>query len=223
MFSYRRQSPRQVARRLALSSQPATTSRPSSAIRYTNVCVPSQCGLLLLCLHPQKNTLPLVSASKRIGVNSLPACDPSQNGWLSLFPQAHQKYFVPASTSTANGPLCAMFGSATVFYSLNLCLKHSNRRGSLQAPYSARLFSQGVYRKFRLATVRAIGANRRPGALVAWTTSWAGPRVALLALAVGDFHGTGASGERQRPGAFVAWTTSWAGPRVALLALAVGH
>src|SRR5690348_12605186 len=73
-------------------------------------CVPSQRGLLLLFLQPQNDTVPLSSALNSTGENPLPLCEPSQNGWLPLLPQAHHQYDLPASTSIRYGLFCAITG-----------------------------------------------------------------------------------------------------------------
>ena len=64
----------------------------------------------MLCLQPQKNTLPLFSAVYFSGLNSVPLCDPSQKGCLLDLPQAHQKYDLPSVTSTTNGANWAIVG-----------------------------------------------------------------------------------------------------------------
>jgi len=63
--------------------------------------LPSHIGCDLVALQPQKNTFVDSVASYFIGVNSEPLWEPSQKGCELLFPQAHQKYDLPASTSTA--------------------------------------------------------------------------------------------------------------------------
>ena len=68
-------------------------------VRYKLRCVPSQRGLLPVFLQPQKEIVPASSALNSTGVNPLPLCEPSQNGWLPLLPQAHHQYHLPASTS----------------------------------------------------------------------------------------------------------------------------
>src|SRR6202011_688572 len=50
-------------------------------------------------------------AVNAIGVRPVTLCAPSQYGWLALRPQAHQKYFRPASTLTAYGAFCAGMAS----------------------------------------------------------------------------------------------------------------
>jgi hypothetical protein len=54
------------------------------------LCDPSQSAPFLLCLQPQKYTVELDLASYFTGVNSLPLCEPSQNGCDLLRPHAHQ-------------------------------------------------------------------------------------------------------------------------------------
>ena len=61
-----------------------------------------------MCLQPQKYNVRSFSAWYITGVNAVSLCEPSQNGWLALLPHAHQKYFLPACTSTGYGAFCAM-------------------------------------------------------------------------------------------------------------------
>ncbi len=51
-----------------------------------------------------------------------------------------------------------------------------------------------------------LGSVQRPGAVVPWSTSGAGPQAEPKAPAVGHFHGTNVSGSVQRPGAQAAIT-----------------
>jgi hypothetical protein len=64
------------------------------------LCEPSQSGPLSVALHPQKKTVLSASASYFIGENPLSLCEPSQKGCLEDWPQVHQKYDLPAITST---------------------------------------------------------------------------------------------------------------------------
>src|SRR5689334_5292536 len=73
-------------------------------------CVPSQRGLLPVFLHPQNGIVPDSSALNSTGERPLPLCEPSQNGWLPLLPQAHHQYDLPASTSIRCGLFCAITG-----------------------------------------------------------------------------------------------------------------
>jgi hypothetical protein len=62
-------------------------------------------------LQPQKYSIFDSSASNLTGRNSVSWWEPSQKGWFTLFPQAHQKYDLPPSTSTAKGDFWAIVGS----------------------------------------------------------------------------------------------------------------
>jgi hypothetical protein len=65
-----------------------------------------------VALQPQKKTFLVSPALYFTGVKALPECEPSQNGWLALLPQLHQKYVLPASTSIPKGVSAARTGSA---------------------------------------------------------------------------------------------------------------
>jgi hypothetical protein len=54
------------------------------------LCVPSQNGLPSVALQPQNHTSSVFSAVYIIGAMPVSLCEPSQNGWLPLRPQAHQ-------------------------------------------------------------------------------------------------------------------------------------
>jgi len=54
------------------------------------LCVPSHIGGFAVALQPQKKTFFDAVASNFNGVNSVPACEPSQNGCFLLLPHAHQ-------------------------------------------------------------------------------------------------------------------------------------
>ena len=58
---------------------------------YRLLWVPSQNGLLPLCLQPHKATGALEVMVTLTGLNSLPLWDPSQNGCLADLPQAHHQ------------------------------------------------------------------------------------------------------------------------------------
>jgi hypothetical protein len=45
----------------------------------------------MLCLQPQKYTVPDVSALYSTGEKPDPECEPSQNGWLWLLPHEHHQ------------------------------------------------------------------------------------------------------------------------------------
>jgi hypothetical protein len=98
-----------------------TSSTPRSrafTLRYL-LCVPSHIGALFVALQPQKKTFLDSVASNLSGVNSVPAWEPSHNGCLALFPQVHQKYDLPLSTSTPNGVSAALMGALTSFPSVS--------------------------------------------------------------------------------------------------------
>ena len=96
-------SPRREAR---LPREPLVGQTVGSRL----ACVPSQKGALPVRLHMQRYACPDLSALTTCGVNPVPACDPSQNGWLVDSPQRHQAYCLPSSNSTAIGCLPATFG-----------------------------------------------------------------------------------------------------------------
>jgi hypothetical protein len=54
------------------------------------LCWPLQSGAVAVCLQAQNATLPDFCAVQAIGVMSVLAWEPSQKGWFSLSPQAHQ-------------------------------------------------------------------------------------------------------------------------------------
>jgi hypothetical protein len=49
------------------------------------------------CLHAHHATVPGILISAFNGPRPVPACEPSQNGWLADRPHAHHQY-VPGST-----------------------------------------------------------------------------------------------------------------------------
>jgi hypothetical protein len=52
----------------------------AKTVTYKVACVPSQSGALAEFLQQQKNTFSDLAAAYWIGVNSVPLCEPSQNG-----------------------------------------------------------------------------------------------------------------------------------------------
>jgi hypothetical protein len=78
---------------------------------YRLLCEPSHNAGFWVRLQPHSHAVPSVSAVKGFGANSLPLCDPSQNGCLADMPQLHHQYVFPAATSTAYGDVCATTGS----------------------------------------------------------------------------------------------------------------
>ena len=76
------------------------SAKYTSVKTYNNdLCEPSHNGLLDDFLQPQKSTRSDFAAVYSIGVKLVALCEPSQNGWLLLLPQAHHKYVLPSSTS----------------------------------------------------------------------------------------------------------------------------
>jgi hypothetical protein len=68
------------------------SARIANKVRsYSFLWVPSQNGLLLLCLQPHSQTFFCSVISNFTGVNSLPLCEPSQNGWFFDRPQRHHQ------------------------------------------------------------------------------------------------------------------------------------
>jgi hypothetical protein len=55
------------------------------------LCVPSQNGSPPVRLQPQSQTFPASGNDSFIGVNPVPWCEPSQNGWRVDLPHRHQK------------------------------------------------------------------------------------------------------------------------------------
>lgn len=65
--------------------------------------VPSQKGMFLECLQAHHATVLASVMVTFFGSSPVPACDPSQNGWLFERPQAHHQYS-PGSTFWTIGP-----------------------------------------------------------------------------------------------------------------------
>lgn len=53
--------------------------------------VPSQSGIFPERLHVQNRTFFDAGATHSIGVNGVPSCEPSQNGWAFERPHAHHQ------------------------------------------------------------------------------------------------------------------------------------
>jgi hypothetical protein len=85
------------------------------------LCVPSQNGLEPVCLQPQNHMVRDFSALYMTGVKPVPECEPSQKGCFRLRPQAHQKYFRPASTLTLKGPVWATIESGILDFPFKRC------------------------------------------------------------------------------------------------------
>ena len=66
-------------------------SGPFSLFLYNPLCVPSQNGMVLLCLQPHNQTFFVSVISNSTGVKSLPLWEPSQNGWSFDLPQRHHQ------------------------------------------------------------------------------------------------------------------------------------
>lgn len=72
-------------------------------------CVPSQKGALLVCLQVQRDTSPVFGPLNITGVCLIFKLQrrhkwvPSHQGWFLLYPQAHQRYRLPSTTSTFMG------------------------------------------------------------------------------------------------------------------------
>ena len=58
---------------------------------HSRLWLPSQKGLFFECLQPHHATVFLASICALTGVNSVPLCEPSQNGWVAERPQAHHQ------------------------------------------------------------------------------------------------------------------------------------
>jgi hypothetical protein len=63
---------------------------PQSAIQKL-LWLPSQNGLFFVCLQPHQATVFFAVISVLTGENSVPLCDPSQNGCVLERPQAHHQ------------------------------------------------------------------------------------------------------------------------------------
>jgi hypothetical protein len=80
------------------------------ALHFKSKWLPSQNGGFLVCLQPQKRPFMSVLGVKDMGEKSLPAWDPSQNGWFCDLPQRHHQTVSPAFISTVNGAFAATTG-----------------------------------------------------------------------------------------------------------------
>ncbi len=84
-----------LERRFSLScalngKPPAERENAARALNYqSTLWLPSQNGGSCVCLHPQRFTASVRSAVKAFGLLSVPACEPSQKGWLFDAPQRH--------------------------------------------------------------------------------------------------------------------------------------
>jgi hypothetical protein len=90
-----------------------TFNAAATSFSYKLLWVPSQYGLFPECLHLQSHASLFSSVLNITGVNSVPVWEPSQKGWFSLLPHAHQKY-VPGSRVTIFGLFAAIFGPAII-------------------------------------------------------------------------------------------------------------
>ena len=61
-------------------------------MRDSALCEPSQVGGVPVRLQPQNQTWPGLGGDPSSSASALvPLCEPSQNGWLALRPQAHHQ------------------------------------------------------------------------------------------------------------------------------------
>lgn len=81
--------------------------RPYASVR----CDPSQKAPFLECLHPHHATLPALVKSTFRGARPDPRWEPSQNGCVADFPQAHHQYEATSAGCTY-GARWAIFGSS---------------------------------------------------------------------------------------------------------------
>ena len=73
--------------------------------------MPSQKGLLPLCLQPHNATGVVEVMVTLSGVNSVSLWESSQKGWLADLPQAHHQY-LPGASCKIYGDFFAILGSA---------------------------------------------------------------------------------------------------------------
>src|SRR5260370_33945 len=73
---------------------------------------PPPIGRLPVRLQAQNQACSAVAAFPSTGVNSLPLCEPSQNGGFFERPQAHHQELLRASTSTGSGCRPPISGTA---------------------------------------------------------------------------------------------------------------
>jgi hypothetical protein len=84
------------------------------AALYKLAWLPSQKGLFLECLQAHQATVLAAGRSIFMGANSVPLCDPSQNGWEADRPQEHHQY-EPGSAFCTMGLFWKTNGSLMAF------------------------------------------------------------------------------------------------------------
>jgi hypothetical protein len=94
--------------------------------------------LLLECLQAHQATVLAASIATLMGANSVPLCDPSQNGWEAERPHAHHQYS-PGSTFCTMGLFWKTVGSLMPFL-----LTRQNTRRKAKPRKTKLLLSDGV-------------------------------------------------------------------------------
>lgn len=87
--------------------------------------MPSQKGLLPVCLQRHSHAVPSVSATKTWGSNDVPLWAPSQKGCFCDWPQVQNQYFLPSFNSTSIGEVAAIVGFVIMAFTDNYKVRES--------------------------------------------------------------------------------------------------
>jgi hypothetical protein len=134
-----------------------------SACAQARRWLPSQSGLLPVCLQTQNQASPAVSGLYSTGASPVPLWLPSQKGCEPLRPQAHHQYDLPASTSTFIGARPATIGVSGIPDLLS--------DATARAPAADATSAGGATRAPRVALVLTLLV----AALPAWLAACAAP------------------------------------------------